>query len=44
MRYVINEAIEFCVDFMDELSLIRLPVPCHEGRLGVRALLEGKKI
>ena len=39
--YVTEEVIEFCVDYVDELCPIRVPVPRHEGRLiGKKAHLE----
>jgi hypothetical protein len=31
--YVTEEVIEFCVDFVDELCSIGVPVSRHEGRL-----------
>jgi hypothetical protein len=31
--YVTEEVIEFCVDFVDSIDLIRVPVSRHEGRL-----------
>jgi hypothetical protein len=31
--YAIEEVIEFCVNFIDELTPIGLPVSRHEGRL-----------
>jgi hypothetical protein len=35
--YATEEVIEFCVDFIDELSPIGLPVSRHEGRSRERA-------
>jgi hypothetical protein len=40
--YVIEEVIEFCVDFIDELTSIGLSVSRHEGRLRGKGTL-GKK-
>jgi hypothetical protein len=40
--YRIEEAIEFCVDFIDDLSPIGVPMSCHEGRLKGKGTL-GKK-
>jgi hypothetical protein len=40
--YGIEEVIEFCVDFIDDLSPIRVPMSCHEGRLKGKGTL-GKK-
>jgi len=40
--YVTEEVIEFCVDYMDELCLIGVPISRHEGRLIGKGIL-GKK-
>jgi hypothetical protein len=40
--YVIEEVIEFCVDFIDDLSPIGVPMSRHEGRLKGKGTL-GKK-
>jgi hypothetical protein len=40
--YGIEEVIEFCVDFIDNLSLIGVPMSRHEGRLKGKGTL-GKK-
>jgi hypothetical protein len=40
--YRIEEVIEFCVDFIDDLSPIEVPMSCHEGRLKGKGTL-GKK-
>ena len=40
--YGTEEVIEFCVDFIDNLSLIGVPVSCHEGRLKGKGTL-GRK-
>ena len=40
--YATEEVIEFCVDFIDELAPIGLPVSRHEGRLRGKGTL-GKK-
>jgi hypothetical protein len=37
--YGTEEVIEFCVDFIDDLSPIRVPMSRHEGRLKGRSLL-----
>ena len=37
-----EEVIEFCVDFIDDLSPIGVPMSCHEGRLKGKGTL-GKK-
>jgi hypothetical protein len=41
--YAIEEVIEFCVDFIDELAPIGLPISRHEGRLRGKGTL-GKKL
>ena len=38
--YVTEEVIEFCVDYVEELCPIGIPVSCHERRLIGRAHLE----
>ena len=40
--YATEKVIEFCVDFIDDMSLIGLPVSRHEGRLRGKGTL-GKK-
>lgn len=40
--YRIKEVIEFCVNFIDNLSLIGVPVSCYEGRLKGKGTL-GRK-
>ena len=35
--YRTREVIEFCVDFIDDLCLIGVPMSCHEGRLKEKA-------
>ena len=40
--YGIEEVIEFCVDFIDDLSPIGVPMSRHEGRLKEKGTL-GKK-
>ena len=40
--YGIEEVIEFCVDFIDELSPIGVPISHYAGRLKVKGTL-GKK-
>ena len=40
--YGIEEVIEFCVDFIDDLSPIGVPMSRHEGRLKGKGTL-GKK-
>jgi len=40
--YGTEEVIEFCVDFIDDLSLIGVPMLCHDGRLKGKGTL-GKK-
>ena len=35
--YGTEEVIEFCVDFIDDLCLIGVPMSCHEGRLKEKA-------
>jgi hypothetical protein len=42
--YVIEEVIEFCVDYVDELCLIGVPVSRHEGRLNGKGTLGKKSI
>jgi hypothetical protein len=42
--YVIEEVIEFCVDYVDELCLIRVPVARYEGRSIGKSTLEKKSI
>ena len=37
--YGIEEVIEFCVEFIDDLSPIRVPMSCHEGRLKEKGTL-----
>jgi hypothetical protein len=41
--YVTEEVIEFCVDYVDELCPIKVPVSRHEGRLIGKGTL-GKKL
>ena len=41
--YGTEEVIEFCVDYIDDLKPIGVPLSRHEGRLGGREHLEGKK-
>jgi hypothetical protein len=40
--YEIEEVIEFCIDFIDDLNPIGVPMSRHEGRLKVKGTL-GKK-
>ena len=40
--YGTEEVIGFCVDFIDDLSLIGVPMLCHDGRLKGKGTL-GKK-
>ena len=40
--YETEEVIEFCVDFIDDLNPIGVPMSCHEGRLKGKGIL-GKK-
>jgi hypothetical protein len=40
--YGIVEVIEFCVDFIDDLNPIRVPMSCHEGRLKGKGTLAKK--
>ena len=42
--YVTEEVIEFCVDYMDELCPIGVPVSQHEGRLIGKGTLGKKSI
>jgi hypothetical protein len=42
--YVTEELIEFCVDFVDSIDSIRVPVSRHEGRLLGKAPLKGKHV
>jgi hypothetical protein len=44
MGYVIDEVIEFCVDYVDELCLIGVPVSRLEGRLIGKGTLEKTSI
>ena len=44
MVYVIEGLIEFCVDYMDELCPIGVPVSQHEGRLIGKGTLGKKSI
>jgi hypothetical protein len=40
--YGIEEVIEFCIDFIDDLSPIGVPMSCHEGRLKGKGTLGNK--
>jgi hypothetical protein len=40
--YEIEESVEFCVDFIDDLSPIGVPMSCHEGRLKGKGALRKK--
>ena len=40
--YGTEEVIEFCIDFIDDLNPIGVPMSCHEGRLKGKGIL-GKK-
>ena len=42
--YVTEEVIEFCVDYVDELCPIGVPVSWHEGRLIGKGTLERKSV
>ena len=42
--YVIEEVIEFCVDYVDELCPIGVPVSRHEGRLIGKGTLGRKSV
>ena len=40
--YGTEEVIEFCVDFIDDLNPIGVPMSSHEGRLKGKGILEKK--
>jgi hypothetical protein len=40
--YGTEEVIEFCVDFIDDLSPIGVPMSCHEGRVKRKGTLGNK--
>ena len=42
--YVTEEVIEFCIDYVDELCPIRVPVSRHEGRLIGKGILGRKSV